>query len=72
MYLTACMKKAMRVKMKKGILWTNGRAAAADADSPSAIAPIVVRPVVQRVEVVALSLPVLFVSARAGRGPLIV
>ena len=72
MYLTACMKKAMRVKRKEGILRTNGRAAAADADAPRAIAPIVVRPVVQRVEKVALSLPVLFVSARAGRGPLIV
>ena len=72
MYLTACMKKVMRVKMKEGILRTDCGAAAADADAPSAIAPIVVRPVVLRVEKVALSLPVLFVSARAGRGPLIV
>jgi hypothetical protein len=65
------MRVAKSKGRKEGILRANGGATAADADAPGAIAPIVVSPVVQRVKVVALSLPVLLIAAREGRGSLI-
>ena len=46
-----------------GALWAHGTAAAADADAPRAVAPIVIRSIVQRVEKAALFLPVLLVPA---------
>ena len=46
-----------------GALWAHGTAAAADADAPRAVAPIVIRSIVQRVEKTALFLPVLLVPA---------
>ena len=49
-----------------GVLWAHGAAAAADADTPRAVASVVICSVVQRVIERALALPVLFVPAAAG------
>ena len=66
MYLAAAITWDSWEKWKAlggGALWAHGTAAAAHADSPRSVAPIVIRSIVQRVKKTALFLPVLLVPA---------
>ena len=61
--VVALGRNSLRQRQPLNVLRAHGAAAAADADAPGAVAPVVICPVIQRVEEASLSLPVLLVPA---------
>ena len=64
--VVALGRNSLRQRQPLNVLRAHGAAAAADADTPRAVASVVICSVVQRVIERALALPVLFVPAAAG------